>query len=47
MRIYGDLQSRDLFNLESICTQAYVISSSQKFNKMTTVQIHAIGIQVL
>jgi len=33
---YDDIQSRDLFNLESICTQAYVISSLQKYNKMTT-----------
>jgi len=47
MARYDDIQSRDLFNLESICTQAYVIGSLQKYNKMTTAQIHVTGIQVL
>jgi len=46
---YDGIQPRGLFNLESICAQAYeyVISSLQKHNKMTTTQMYAIGIQVL
>jgi len=33
---YDDIQSRGLFSLGSICTQAYVISSLQKYNEITT-----------
>jgi hypothetical protein len=42
---YDYLQSRDLLNSASMCTLAYVISSLQK--KITIIQIHAIGMQVL